>query len=77
MTLANETGVAVNYWITCAAGDADCGNIDVDGIANLPFYDNQQNVVVSFLPADGTANFSVNWPSTATGEQAEMALKAE
>jgi hypothetical protein len=76
MTLVNETGVQVQYWITCAAG-ADCGNIDVDGIADLPAYDNQQNVVVSFLPADGTANFSVNWPSTTTGEQAEMALVAE
>lgn len=77
MTLVNETGTEVYYWITCATGSVDCGNIDVDGVADLPSYDNQQNVVVSFLPADGTANFSVNWPSTTTGEQAEMALVAE
>ncbi len=77
MTLVNETGVGVFYWITCDSGSVDCGNIDVDGLADLPYYDNQSNVVVSFLPGDGTANFSVNWPSTKTGEQAELALVAE
>lgn len=76
MILANETGVGVNYWIS--SGDqADCGQIDVDGIANLPAYDNQQNVTVSFLPVDGTGQFSTNWAATQTDQQTEMALKAE
>ena len=50
MTLVNETGQGVSYWITCASGETNCGDIDVDGYADLPAYDNQQNVVVSFLP---------------------------
>jgi len=76
MRLVNETGVSVFYSIS-TSGMADCGQIDVDGLVDLPAYDNQQNVTVSFLPADGTGSFSVTWPSTGTDEQTEMALVAE
>lgn len=76
MTLVNETGQGVSYWITCASGETNCGDIDVDGIADLPDYDNQQNVVVSFLPPSGNS-FSINCGTTGTGQQVEMALKAE
>jgi hypothetical protein len=76
MTLVNETGQGVYYWITCANGSVDCGNIDVDGIADLPGYDNQQNVVVSFTPLSGP-DFVINCDTTDTGEQVEMRLAAE
>ncbi len=76
MRLVNETGVAVNYWIS-ASGMADCGQIDVDGDVDLPGYDNQQNVTVEFLPGDGSDNFSTTWDSTKTDQQTEIALLAE
>jgi hypothetical protein len=76
MILVNETGVGVTYWIS-AAGQADCGSIDVDGVADLPAWDNQQNVEVSFLAADGSGSFSTTWPATKTDEQTEIALLAE
>jgi hypothetical protein len=75
MKLVNETNVAVNYWIT-APGMGDCGTIAVDGLADLPSYDNQQNVVVEFLPVGG-GDFSTTWDSTKTGQQTELALVAE
>jgi hypothetical protein len=79
MKLVNETNQQVYYWIQCA-GQGDCGTIDVDGLADLPGYDNQQDVVVSFLPLGingPTQNFSVNWPSTKTDEQSQITLVAE
>lgn len=76
MKLVNETGVAVNYWITSDSG-ADCGQIAVDGLADLPAYDNQRNVTVEFIPADGTADFSTTWDSTKSGQQTEIALVAK
>jgi hypothetical protein len=76
MKLVNETNVAVNYWISSASGMADCGEIAVDGLADLPAYDNQQNVTVSFLPVGG-GDFSTTWASTKTDQQTELALVAE
>ena len=76
MTLVNETGTAVYYWISTSSM-GDCGEIDVDGIADLPGYDNQQNVTVSFLPNNGQPNFDINCGTTQTGEQVEIALVAE
>lgn len=75
MKLVNETNVAVNYWIT-ASGQADCGEIAVDGLVDLPGYDNLQNVTVEFLPVGG-GDFSVTWASTKSGQQTELALVAE
>lgn len=75
MTLVNETGQEVNYWIS-SPGMGDCGSIAVDGIVDLPAYDNQQNVSVEFLPLSGN-NFDINCGSTGTGQQVEMALVAE
>lgn len=76
MKLVNETNVAVNYWISAPNGPADCGQIDVDGLADLPGYDNLQNVVVEFLPVGG-GDFSTTWAATKTGQQTELALVAE
>lgn len=74
MLLVNETGVPVQYWIS-AAGMADCGSIDVDGLANLPSYDNLTDVTVEFLPAKG-GSFAASIPTTQTGNQVEMTLVA-
>lgn len=75
MRLVNETNVAVNYNIN-SADMADCGQIDVDGVVDLPSYDNQQNVTVAFWPVGG-GDFSLTWPTTKTGQQTEIALVAE
>jgi len=76
MKLANETQQQVLYSIS--SGDsADCGNIDPDGLADLPYYDNQSNVYVAFTPADGSQNFTITVANTGTGKQVEMALIAE
>jgi hypothetical protein len=76
MKLVNETNVAVNYWIT-ANGQADCGEIAVDGLADLPGYDNQQNVTVEFLPVGGVEYFTTTWEATKTDEQTQISLVAE
>lgn len=76
MKLVNETGTAVFYGIT-GPDLGDCGTIEVDGEVDLPAYDNQQNVTVSFMPADGSVAFVATWPSTQSDEQTEMALVAE
>jgi hypothetical protein len=75
MQLVNETGQKVAYWIQTASS-ADCGEIDVDGIADLPNYDNQTNVYVGFNTVDD-ASFQINCDNTGAGEQVEMALVVE
>ena len=72
MQLVNESGQQVYYWISTSSS-GDCGEIDVDGIADLPSYDNQTNVTVSFNTL-GQGGFSINCDTTGTGEQVEMAL---
>ena len=75
MQLVNESGQKVYYWIS-SASSGDCGEIDVDGIADLPAYDNQTNVSVSFNTlAQGP--FTINCDTTGTGGQVEMALVVE
>ena len=76
MQLVNETDTVVQYSIT-SSGTGDCGQIPVDGMVDLPGYDNQQNVTVSFLPYSGEAWFSIDVGTTTTGEQVEMAVKYE
>ena len=75
MTLVNETGQPVFYWISCE-NSADCGHIDVDGVADLPGYDNQTNVKVDFTPVS-QSYFVITLDQTLTGEQVEMAVIAE
>jgi hypothetical protein len=77
MKLVNETNVAVNYWITASNGQAECGEIAVDGLADLPGYDNLQNVVVEFLPVGDVAYFATTWDATQTDEQTQILLVAE
>ena len=75
MQLVNETNTAVNYSIT-SSSTGDCGQIPVDGMVDLPGYDNQTNVTVSFLPVD-VAWFKIDVGTTTTGEQVEMAVVFE
>jgi hypothetical protein len=75
MQLVNETNTAVMYSIS-SSSSGDCGQIPVDGMVDLPAYDNQTNVTVSFLPVD-VAWFKIDVGTTTTGEQVEMAVVFE
>ena len=78
MNLVNETHQAVSYWISCDACGPNCGDIPVDGIVELPEYDNQTNVYVGFKPAGGAETFSIQVTSDGhPGEQVELAVVAE
>ena len=74
MTLVNETGQKVQYWIS-AANEADCGTIDVDGFVDLPKWDNQVGVSVGF-DTDGTkqTEFTIECDNTGIDQQVEMLL---
>lgn len=72
MLLVNETNVSVSYTIASATS-SDSGTIPVNGIANLPAWDNQTNVTVYFVPL-GPPEFTVTIPTTQTGNQVEVAL---
>ena len=77
MTLVNETGQAVAYWITCEAIGPNCGDIPVNGIVDLPQYDDQTNVSVGFKPGGGAPSFSIDIAADKYhGEQVEMLLTA-
>lgn len=76
MNLYNNTAVEAFYSI--AGGDsADCGNIDSQGTADLPYYDNQPSVTVSFAPAQENTVFGVTIPETNTGMTVTVGLYAE
>lgn len=75
MQIVNETNTAVWYTIACASA-SDCGNIPVDGMADLPAYDNQTDINVTISPVPGPV-FILDVGTTTTGEQVEMALTFE
>ena len=61
---------------------ADCGNIPANQTADLPFYDNQQNVVVTFsavgtAPPGESTPFSVTIPNSGTGTTVTIGLYQE
>jgi hypothetical protein len=76
MTLVNETGQPVDYWIQ-TGNQADCGSLAVDGLIDLPQYDNQKNVYVGFNTQGTEVPFSIVCGNTAPGQQVEMALVVE
>jgi hypothetical protein len=76
MKLINETGQDVYYSISFP-GSGDCGTIATDGVVDLPYYDNQQNVVVSFFPTGSTTSFGITVDNSGTGQQVEMLVVAE
>ena len=75
MLLVNETGVPVQYWIS-AAGMGDCGSIAVNGLVDLPGYDNQTNVTVEFLPSTGTPALRGDHPAIANRQSGRDGLVA-
>ena len=77
MILANETNQQVEYWIQVGSTLIDCGSIDVDGLVDLPQYDNQSNVYVGFNTQGTEVPFTINCGNTETGQQVEMALVVE
>jgi hypothetical protein len=77
MILVNETQQDVTYEISTASGSLhDQGTIEVDGVADLPEYDNQTNVSVQFFPEAG-GSFFIEIGDTKSDNQVEMALVAE
>ena len=75
MQLVNETNTVVAYTIS-SSSSGDCGQIPADGFVDLPAYDNQTNVNVSFM-AYPTPYFRMDVGTTTTGEQVEMAVVVE
>ncbi len=75
MRLINETQQEVFYGIACA-NMGDCGTLGPNDYVDLPAYDNQTNVTVSFAPTGNPQSFQITVDDTHTGEQAEMALVA-
>lgn len=76
MTLVNETGQPVDYWIQTGS-QADCGSLAVDGLVELPQYDNQKNVYVGFNAQGNEQPFTIVCGNSGTGQQVEMALVVE
>jgi len=76
MTLVNETGQQVDYWIQ-TGNHADCGTLTVDGLIDLPKYDDQKNVYVGFNTSGAQQPFVIVCDNTGTGQQVEMALVVE
>lgn len=52
MKLVNQTGQDVHYSIS-SPGGSDCGTIRSGSLVDLPGYDNQDDVVVTFRPETG------------------------
>lgn len=51
--LVNETQQPVTYQISTSTGSLhDTGTIEVNGVADLPAYDNQTNGSVQFFPEE-------------------------
>jgi len=75
MTLYNNTPTQVFYSIA-SSNSGDCGNIDPGQTADLPGYDNQDNVTVSFIPSSGQ-DFSVTIPESETGKAVTIGIYLE
>jgi len=76
MTLVNETNQQV-YYNVHAGNFGDCGTLDVNGLIDLPRYDNQTNVYVGFNTSGTQSPFTIVCNNTGTGQQVEMALVVE
>ena len=77
MKLVNETGQQVAYWIQSAKNGANCGEIDVNGLADHPEYDNDTDIYVGFNTVGNQQAFTITCATTDQGEQVEMAFVAE
>jgi hypothetical protein len=80
MKLYNHTGNNVFYGIS-SSKSVDCGTIDAGDTTDLPYYDNQENVRVTFtaLPvSDNQATpFSITIPDSGEGMAVTIGLFQE
>ena len=76
MTLVNETGQKVAYWIQNDVQGVLSGEIAIDGYVECPDFDNQNNVYVSFNGTGGS-QLEITCTNTGTDQQVEMALVVE
>lgn len=81
MKLLNNTPVEVQLTISCASS-TDCGTINAGDTSDWPYYDNQQNVTVSFsaLPASQPPEitpFKITIPETGTGMAVTIGIYRE
>lgn len=81
MKLFNNTPQEVQLTISCASS-VDCGTIDASCTSDWPYYDNQQNVKVSFaaLPASQPPEitpFKIMIPETGTGMAVTIGIYQE
>lgn len=80
MKLYNNTGNDVFYGIS-SANSGDCGTIDAGDTADLPYYDNQENVRVTFsaLPVSDSqvTPFSMTIPDSGEGMAVTIGLYQE
>lgn len=78
MKLANNTNNQVFYGISCT-GMGDCGTIDAGGTADLPGYDNQENVSVAFqaMPDNQVSPFTVTIPDSGEGMAVTIGIQQE
>jgi hypothetical protein len=74
--LVNETQQSVTYRISAEGVQPETGTLEVDGLVDLPAFDNQTNVGVQFTPV-GAEPFQIQIKDTRSGEQVEMAVKVE
>ncbi len=79
MKLFNNTPVEVQLTITCASS-ADCGTIDAGDTSDWPYYDNQENVTVSFSVNSSSPTpepFRITIPETGTGMAVTIGIYQE
>jgi hypothetical protein len=80
MKLYNNTPDQVFYTIA-GAGSADCGTIDAGQTTDLSWYDDKENVNVSFTAVSATPvqtpPFTVTIPSSGTGMAVTIGLYQE
>ncbi len=79
MTLYNNTNNEVFYGISYA-GAGDCGTIEAGQTVDMPGYDNQENVRVTFTPTpvgQQASPFSVTIPQSGEGMAVTIGLYQE
>lgn len=75
MKLINATEQTLFYSIS-SPGAGDCGTIDEQKTANLPGYNNKDNVRVAFAPSQATA-FVTNIAQSGTGKVVTISIAVE
>jgi len=78
MKIVNETGQELYFNTKTPNDGGDCGTIEVDGIYDIPTYDNLPSLNVHVVPAGpDNPRFTITVPETKEGDQVEMAIVFE